>query len=96
MHQLWGIFVVPSLLRTPSNESVRLQERLKRHFFYNTCSFTTSPLEPSTNSEPIEPTPKRKVRAGEDEGRDEDVDLPDASHISPLVVHWHLNTMPRI
>jgi hypothetical protein len=31
------------------------------------------------------------VRGGEERNRD--VDLPDVSHISPLVVHWHLNMM---
>jgi len=31
------------------------------------------------------------VKAGEE--RNKDVDLPDVSPISPLVVHWHLNMM---
>ena len=32
IRRLWSVFVVPSLLRTPANESLRLQERLKRFF----------------------------------------------------------------
>ena len=56
-------------------------------FFTTHARSPPSPLEPSTNSEPIEPTLERKVRAGEeDEGRNEDVDLPDASH--NLCISW--------
>jgi len=89
MHQLWGIFVGLSLLRTPSNESVRFHNAV---FFAIHARSAPSPLEPSTNSEPIEPTPERKVRIGEeDEERNKDVDLPDASHILP----WCTGTSTR-
>ena len=86
--RLWGIFVVPSLLRTPANESVRFQECLKHRFLTRRARLPPSPLEAPTNNEPTEPTPDGKVRARAE--RNKDVDLPNVSPISPLVVHWHL------
>jgi hypothetical protein len=83
--RFWGVFVVPSLLRTLSNESVRLQERLKCHFLTKRAHSSPSPLEAPANSEVTEPIPDWKVRGGEE--RNMDVDLPDVSTISPLVVH---------
>jgi hypothetical protein len=46
-------------------------------------------LEAPANNERTEPTPDGKVKARAE--RNDDVDLPDVSPISPLVVHWHLN-----
>jgi len=95
MHQLWGIFVVPSARRLMN--PCDCKDALSAIFFTTHARSRPSPLEPSTNSEPIEPTQERKVRVGEeDEERNKDVDLPDASHILPLMVHWHLNATPRI
>jgi len=48
-------------------------------------------LEAPANNERTEPTPDGKVKAGAE--RNKDVDLPDVSSISLLVVHWHLNMM---
>ena len=87
-----------SLLHTSVNESVRLQERLKRRFLTRHAHSPSSTLEAPANNELTEPTPNWKVRAGEE--RNKDVDLPDVSPISPLVVHCHINMMaisvPRI
>jgi len=88
---LWGVFGIPFLLRTPANESVQLQERLKRRFLTRRAHSPPSPSQAPANSEPTEPIPDGKVRSGEE--RKKDVDLPDVSPISPLVVHWHLNMM---
>jgi len=85
MRRLWGVFVVPSRLRTPTNESVRLQERLKRNFLIRRARSPPSPLEAPSNKEPTDPTPDGKVKAGEEPNKD--VDLPDVSPISPLGVH---------
>ena len=91
IRRLWSLFVVLSLLRTPANECVRLQERLKRHFLTRRAHSPPSPLGPPANSEPTKSTPDRKVRVGKERNRD--VDLLDVSPMSLLVAHWHLNTM---
>ena len=70
---------------------MRLQERLKRRFFTSRARSPPSPLEAPAHKQPTEPTLDGKVRGGEE--RNKDVDLPDVSPISPLVVHWHLNMM---
>ena len=70
---------------------MRLQERLKRRFLTRRAHSPPSPLEAPANNERNEPTPGGKVRVGGE--RNKDVDLPDVSPISPLVVHWHLNMM---
>ena len=75
----------------PTNESVRLRERLKRHFLTRRARSPPSPLEAPANNEPTEPTPGGKEKAGEEPNKD--VDLPNVSPISPLGVHWHLNIM---
>ena len=83
MRRFWGVFVVPSLLRTPSNESVRLQEHLKRHCLRRRAHSSPSPLKAPADSEVTEPIPDGKVRGGEE--RNKDVDLHDVSSISPFV-----------
>ena len=70
---------------------MRLQERLKRRFLTRRARSPPSPLEAPTNNEPTEPTPDGKGKAGEE--RNKDVDLPDVSPFSPLLVHLHLNMM---
>ena len=69
---------------------MRLQERLKRHFLRRRARSSPSLLEAPAN-ERTEPIPDGKASAGGE--RSNDVDLPDVSPISPLVVHWHLNMM---
>lgn len=76
---------------------MRLQERLKRHFFAHRAD-STSPLHTPANSEQTKPTPGGKAAAGS-EGCGNGVDLPEVSPV-PAFPYWHLNTMrvsvPRI
>ena len=69
---------------------MRFQERLKRRFLTRRARSSPSPLE-APAKERTEPIPDGKVRVGRE--RSKDVDLPDVSPISRLVVHWHLNMM---
>ena len=70
---------------------MRFQERLKRRFLTRRARLPPPPLEAPANNDRTEPTPDGKVRARAE--RNKDVDLPDVSPISPLVVHWHLNVI---
>jgi hypothetical protein len=73
---------VPSLFRSPANESIPLKARLKLGFFAHHAF--NSPLQAPANSEPTEPElqGKGKVWAeGGDEEHNVDIESPDVSPV---------------
>ncbi|OAX35123.1 WD40 repeat-like protein [Rhizopogon vinicolor AM-OR11-026] len=76
--RLWNIFI-PSVFRSPENESISLKERLKRSFF--TLHALSNPLlRVPANNGLTEPKPQEKVTARYKNGKhDNDVDLPNCS-----------------
>jgi hypothetical protein len=82
----WKILSIPSVLRPSVDESVRLQERLKRCFFMHRA-LSSSPVQASANQESTERTSETKFGSG-----DKDKDDFDVSPVSAFL-HSHLNTM---
>jgi hypothetical protein len=80
---------MPSLFRSPANESIPLKARLKRYFFPHHAS--NSRLQAPANSEP---GPQGKVKgkvgaAGGDEEHNVDAESPDVSPAWPALAPQH-------
>lgn len=87
--RFWDV-LVPTLFRTPANESTPLHERFKRSFFARSESHLQA-----SKGELTGVRLQRKTAAGkEDEEHKKDVDLFDVSPVSDFM-YWHLNTMVR-
>ncbi|KAJ8582133.1 WD40 repeat-like protein [Rhizopogon salebrosus TDB-379] len=76
--RLFNVFFVPSVFRSPANESIPPKARLKRSFFVRHAS--NSPIQVPANSEPTEPGLKGKgkvVAEGGDKEHNVTVESPD-------------------